>query len=175
MNYDNKEESPFDQFLNLSGSESNLNSPVVGAPNPYLSQQGLYQQPQQPQQQLTRPVPGLKTDYNLQKASSKTDLTIDPYDNSQQVPQIHLPQQQHQQHQQHQQPKAPLLSPASFLTGFSGFSSDGMNIGGNFITRGISSRTFSSLGSNRSSEPSISTRFFQRLTSRLEDYEKKIA
>lgn len=104
MNYDNKEESPFDQFLNLSGSESNLNSPVVGAPNPYLSQQGLYQQPQQPQQQLTRPVPGLKTDYNLQKASSKTDLTIDPYDNSQQVPQIHLPQQ-HQQHQQHlQQP-----------------------------------------------------------------------
>ncbi|ONH70173.1 Transcriptional regulator CRZ1 [Cyberlindnera fabianii] len=102
MNYDNKEESPFDQFLNLSGSESNLNSPVVGAPNPYLSQQGLYQQPQQPQQQLTRPVPGLKTDYNLQKASSKTDLTIDPYDNSQQVPQIHLPQQ-HQHHQQHQQ------------------------------------------------------------------------
>lgn len=86
-----------------------------------------------------------------------------------------IQQQQQQQHQQHQQPKAPLLSPASFLTGFSGFSSDGMNIGGNFITRGISSRTFSSLGSNRSSEPSISTRFFQRLTSRLEDYEKKIA
>ncbi|KAG0740232.1 hypothetical protein G6F57_005133 [Rhizopus arrhizus] len=88
---------------------------------------------------------------------------------------IHEEDQQQQQQQQQQQPKAPLLSPASFLTGFSGFSSDGLNMGGNFITRGISSRTFSSLGSNRSSEPSISTRFFQRLTSRLEDYEKKIA
>jgi hypothetical protein len=87
---------------------------------------------------------------------------------------IHEEDQQQQQQQQ-QQPKAPLLSPASFLTGFSGFSSDGLNMGGNFITRGISSRTFSSLGSNRNSEPSISTRFFQRLTSRLEDYEKKIA
>ncbi|RCI04179.1 hypothetical protein CU098_008417 [Rhizopus stolonifer] len=69
-------------------------------------------------------------------------------------------------------PKAPMLRPASFLTGFGGFGSDGLNMGGNFITRGMPPRTFSSVGS-KNNEPSISTRFFQRLTSRLEGYEKK--
>ncbi|KAG1455164.1 hypothetical protein G6F56_007131 [Rhizopus delemar] len=82
---------------------------------------------------------------------------------------IHLPEEDH--HQQ-QYPKAPMLRPASFLTGFSGFGTEGLGIGGNFIARGIPPRNFSSLAS-KGNEPSISTRFFQRLTSRLEDYEKK--
>lgn len=77
-----------------------------------------------------------------------------------------------QQQQQQVMPKAPVLRPASFLTGFSGFGSEGLGMGGNFITRGMPPRTFTSSGS-RNNEPSISTRFFQRLTSRLEDYEKK--
>lgn len=79
--------------------------------------------------------------------------------------------------------KAPVLRPASFLTGFGGFGSEtGLGIGGmagaSFITRGIPPRTFTSSstsiparGSNN--EPSISTRFFQRLASRIDDYDKK--
>ncbi|KAI9243988.1 hypothetical protein BY458DRAFT_530000 [Sporodiniella umbellata] len=83
-------------------------------------------------------------------------------------------QQYHSSPQEDEQniPKAPMLRPASFLTGFGGFGSDGLNMGGNFITRGMSPRTFSTMGS-KNNEPSISTRFFQRLTSRLEGYEKR--
>lgn len=85
---------------------------------------------------------------------------------------MHTSTQHHPQEEEQNTPKAPMLRPASFLTGFGGFGSDGLNMGGNFITRGMPPRTFSSVGS-RNNEPSISTRFFQRLTSRLEDYEKK--
>ncbi|KAI9256967.1 hypothetical protein BY458DRAFT_535302 [Sporodiniella umbellata] len=44
-----------------------------------------------------------------------------------------------------QHPKAPMLRPASFLTGFSGFGTEGLGIGGNFIGRGIPPRNFSSI------------------------------
>jgi hypothetical protein len=77
-----------------------------------------------------------------------------------------------------QPPKPPVLRPASFLTGFGGFGTEaapGLGIGNkasaNFITRGIPPRTFTSRGNN---EPSISTKFFQRITSRLDSYDKKI-
>lgn len=86
---------------------------------------------------------------------------------------------QQQQQQQDEEPKAPLLRPASFLTGFGGFGSEtGLGLGGmasaGFITRGIPPRTFASASSIRSNnEPSISTRFFQRLASRLDDYDNK--
>ncbi|CAO3636420.1 unnamed protein product [Mucor hiemalis] len=79
--------------------------------------------------------------------------------------------------------KAPLLRPASFLTGFGGFGSEtGLGLGGmasaGFITRGIPPRTFTSSSSSipaggNGNEPSISTRFFQRLASRIDDYDKK--
>lgn len=78
-----------------------------------------------------------------------------------------------------EEPKAPVLRPASFLTGFGGFGNEatgGMGMGAGFITRGIPPRTFTSstqsVLASRGNEPSISTRFFQRLTSRL-DYDKK--
>ncbi|CEP20123.1 hypothetical protein [Parasitella parasitica] len=72
-----------------------------------------------------------------------------------------------------EEPKAPLLRPASFLTGFSGFGAEtGLGIGGNFITRGIPPRA---LSASRGDGPSISTRFFQRLASRLDDYDKKVS
>ncbi|KAI8885145.1 hypothetical protein K501DRAFT_246525 [Backusella circina FSU 941] len=84
--------------------------------------------------------------------------------------------QQHEQ--QPQPPKPPVLRPASFLTGFGGFGTEaapglgiGNKAGANFITRGIPPRTFTSRGNN---EPSISTKFFQRITSRLDAYDKKI-
>jgi hypothetical protein len=77
-----------------------------------------------------------------------------------------------------QPPKPPVLRPASFLTGFGGFGTEaapGLGIGNkasaNFITRGIPPRTFTSRGNT---EPSISTKFFQRITSRLDSYDKKI-
>lgn len=84
-------------------------------------------------------------------------------------------------HTTEEEPKAPVLRPASFLTGFSGFGggseASGMGMGAGFITRGIPPRTFTSstqsLLSSRGNEPSISTRFFQRLASRLDDYDKK--
>lgn len=79
--------------------------------------------------------------------------------------------------------KAPVLRPASFLTGFGGFGSEtGLGIGGmagaSFITRGIPPRTFTSSTTSitargNNNEPSISTRFFQRLASRIDDYDKK--
>lgn len=82
------------------------------------------------------------------------------------------------------EPKAPVLRPASFLTGFGGFGSEtGLGIGGNFITRGIPPRAFApsstssatnALSASRGDGPSISTRFFQRLASRLDDYDKKV-
>ncbi|KAI8976056.1 hypothetical protein BDB01DRAFT_364254 [Pilobolus umbonatus] len=78
------------------------------------------------------------------------------------------------------EPKAPVLRPANFLSGFSGFGAEaGLGMGNmantSFITRGIPPRHFTSSSSfsSRGNEPSISTRFFQRLTSRLDDYEKK--
>ncbi|RCI05853.1 hypothetical protein CU098_013376 [Rhizopus stolonifer] len=72
--------------------------------------------------------------------------------------------------------RGPVLRPASFLTGFGGFNDPGLGIAGgmassNFITRGIPPRTFTS----RNNEPSISTRFFQRLASRLDEYDKKMS
>jgi hypothetical protein len=75
-----------------------------------------------------------------------------------------------------EEPKQPLLRPASFLTGFGGFGSEtGLGLGGmgntSFITRGIPPRTFAS--STTQNGPSISTRFFQRLASKYDDYEKK--
>lgn len=78
-------------------------------------------------------------------------------------------------HEEEQQPKAPVLRPASFLTGFTGFGSDtGLGIGSaGFITRGIPPRTFSSVSTKGGEVPSISTRFFQRLASRLDEYDKK--
>lgn len=76
--------------------------------------------------------------------------------------------------QHEEEPKAPVLRPASFLTGFSGFGSSETGFsGGSFITRGIPPRTFSSISSKGSETPSISTRFFQRLASRLDEYDKK--
>jgi hypothetical protein len=82
------------------------------------------------------------------------------------------------------EPKAPVLRPASFLTGFGGFGSEtGLGIGGNFITRGIPPRAFTPSGTSSATNalsassgdgPSISTRFFQRLASRLDDYDKKV-
>ncbi|KAI9470757.1 MAG: hypothetical protein EXX96DRAFT_585626 [Benjaminiella poitrasii] len=74
-------------------------------------------------------------------------------------------------------PSAPILRPASFLTGFGGFGSEtGLGLGGmagsSFITRGIPPRSFTT-NNTRGDVPSISTRFFQRLTSRVDDYEKK--
>ncbi|GAN04454.1 hypothetical protein MAM1_0064d03914 [Mucor ambiguus] len=87
-----------------------------------------------------------------------------------------------------EEPKAPVLRPASFLTGFGGFGSEtGLGIGGNFITRGIpprgafaatsggASAATSALSASRGDGPSISTRFFQRLASRLDDYDKKVS
>ncbi|KAL9543742.1 hypothetical protein MBANPS3_007967 [Mucor bainieri] len=89
--------------------------------------------------------------------------------------------------------KAPVLRPASFLTGFGGFGSEtGLGIGGNFITRGIpprgafaasgsggngagASAATNALSASRGDGPSISTRFFQRLASRLDDYDKKVS
>ncbi|KAG0165496.1 hypothetical protein DFQ28_008634 [Apophysomyces sp. BC1034] len=76
----------------------------------------------------------------------------------------------------HPMPQINALRPANFLTGFSGFGSEGMGIGGmtntkNFITRGMTPRNFTS-ATRAGGEPSISTRFFQRLATRLEDYEK---
>ncbi|CAO3586120.1 unnamed protein product [Absidia cylindrospora] len=78
------------------------------------------------------------------------------------------------------------LRPANFLTGFSGFGNDHNNsIGLNginsnsFMTRGRFTSAPSSIVhqpryyENNSNEPSISTRFFQRLASRFDDYEKK--
>ncbi|KAI7891271.1 uncharacterized protein EV154DRAFT_508500 [Mucor mucedo] len=84
-------------------------------------------------------------------------------------------------HTTEEEPKAPVLRPASFLTGFGGFGSEtGLGMGSGFITRGIPPRTFTTsstqslLSSSRANnEPSISTRFFQRLASRLDDYDKK--
>ncbi|KAK4513396.1 uncharacterized protein ATC70_005394 [Mucor velutinosus] len=86
-----------------------------------------------------------------------------------------------------EEPKAPVLRPASFLTGFGGFGSEtGLGIGGNFITRGIpprgafaatsggASAATNALSASRGDGPSISTRFFQRLASRLDDYDKKV-
>ncbi|KAI8379872.1 hypothetical protein EDC96DRAFT_492055 [Choanephora cucurbitarum] len=74
--------------------------------------------------------------------------------------------------------KGPVLRPASFLTGFGGFNDSGLGIAGgmassNFITRGIPPRTFASNRNNN--EPSISTRFFQRLASRLDEYDKRMS
>lgn len=88
-----------------------------------------------------------------------------------------------------EEPKAPVLRPASFLTGFGGFGSEtGLGIGGNFITRGIpprgafaattsggASAATNALAASRGDGPSISTRFFQRLASRLDDYDKKVS
>ncbi|SAM04687.1 hypothetical protein [Absidia glauca] len=78
------------------------------------------------------------------------------------------------------------LRPANFLTGFSGFGNDNSNsIGLNginsnsFMTRGRFTSSPSSIVhkpqyyEQNTSEPSISTRFFQRLASRFDDYEKK--
>jgi thiamine phosphate synthase YjbQ (UPF0047 family) len=106
-----------------------------------------------------------------------------------------IPQQQHnhhhttshnnnnhlQSHYHEEEPKQPVLRPASFLTGFGGFggsSAEGL-ANANFITRGIPPRTFTTAPSTISSssrshnEPSISTRFFQRIASRLDDYDNK--
>ncbi|CAM9019791.1 unnamed protein product [Wickerhamomyces anomalus] len=95
-NNNNGNNENFDQFVNLS-PESNMNSPGLSqylpsnVQNTYpninqkLYGQGLQgfenpqqAQPQVPQQQQRQqsPVPGFKIDYNLQKASSQTDLTL---------------------------------------------------------------------------------------------------
>jgi hypothetical protein len=84
-------------------------------------------------------------------------------------------------HHEEELTKQPVLRPASFLTGFGGFggsSAEGL-ANANFITRGIPPRTFTTAPSTISSsirshnEPSISTRFFQRIASRLDDYDNK--
>ncbi|OAD79717.1 hypothetical protein PHYBLDRAFT_162774 [Phycomyces blakesleeanus NRRL 1555(-)] len=68
------------------------------------------------------------------------------------------------------------LRPANFLTGFNSFGSEssiGMgNMGtSSFITRTMPPRIFTA--SRNGQEPSISTRFFQRLATRLDQYDKK--
>ncbi|KAI7869917.1 hypothetical protein BDF14DRAFT_1777593 [Spinellus fusiger] len=67
------------------------------------------------------------------------------------------------------------LRPASFLTGFNSFGAEGsLGMGAmgnaNFITRGMPPRLFPS---TRNGEPSISTRIFQKLATRLDEYDKK--
>lgn len=94
---------------------------------------------------------------------------------------IHNHNHLHHQHHEEEPTKQPVLRPASFLTGFGGFggsSAEGL-ANANFITRGIPPRTFTTAPSTISSsvrsynEPSISTRFFQRIASRLDDYDNK--
>lgn len=74
--------------------------------------------------------------------------------------------------QEQEETKTPVLRPANFLTGFRSETA-GIGIGGvasaSFITRGIPPKTFSTTPS-KTEIPSISTRFFQRLASRLDDY-----
>ncbi|KAI8979765.1 hypothetical protein BDF20DRAFT_871546 [Mycotypha africana] len=81
-----------------------------------------------------------------------------------------------------QPPPAPILRPASFLTGFNGFGSTiSATPKAHFITRGLmpastgntTATTTVYSNQNKNNGPSISTRFFQRLASRLDDYEKK--
>jgi hypothetical protein len=75
------------------------------------------------------------------------------------------------------EPKQPILRPQSFLTGFGGFGGTGSDTGlGNlaspsFITRGIPPRTFTN--TSTTSGPSISTRFFQRIASRFDDFDSR--
>lgn len=84
--------------------------------------------------------------------------------------------------QQQPQPSVPsqtinTLRPANFLTGFGSFGTENGLVNGmgttNFITRGIpvTSRNFMTF--RGSSEPSISTRFFQRIAMRFDEYEKR--
>lgn len=96
--------------------------------------------------------------------------------------------QQHHEVEEQQQlpqlPKQPILRPASFLTGFNGFGSSesigstgvaqqgvGLNSlnSPSFITRGIPPRTFTNTAIGTG--PSISTRFFQRIASRFDDFD----
>lgn len=92
--------------------------------------------------------------------SGEEPITDNTYTNTQ-------PAQQQQPSQQQQQapPTMNTLRPANFLTGFGGYELGSSN----FITRGMSGtpRSFSSFRPE-GEQPSISTRFFQRIATRFE-------